>query len=175
MSLVKNLLRSSAIAWILVVGTTTTMVSATPVLSFFTVATGYQEGHTGVATSTTATLVTQFAPGFAYLDYTLNVFQGVKVTQSHLHCGVAGVEGPIVAFLFGPNMAGVNVKRGRLASGRLQNANIINTTDFAKIPGCGVTITNIVSLYNAIKQGLIYVNVHTVAHPAGEVRGQLFE
>jgi hypothetical protein len=145
-----------------------------PGLRFATVATGEQQGHEGVKTNTNATLVTEFDRGFTYAAYSLEVFHGVRVTQAHYHCAAAGLDGPIVAFLYGFNPKGVNIT-GRLKASAIRNADIRNATDFATTPGCGVTINNIASLYAAIKQGLIYVNVHTVANPNGEVRGQIYD
>jgi CHRD domain len=34
-------------------------------------------------------------------EYTLRVDSGVRVTQSHFHCGPAGVNGPVIVFLAG--------------------------------------------------------------------------
>ena len=79
-----------------------------------------------------------------------------------------------MAILFGLVPGGVNVN-GKLSRGRLRNSDILgNVTDFKNTPLCGVTINNIASLFFAIRKGLIYLNVHTVANPDGKVRGQLF-
>lgn len=160
-----------ALLWLLVLSVE--LVAAD--YSFTTFATGDQLGHSVGVTKTTATLVTTFDEGFSYAQYYLNVKDGVNITQAHYHCAAAGESGPIVAFLFGFVPGGVNIKNGKLASGRLHNSDILSdTTDFQNTTGCGVTIVNIASLYAAILKGLIYVNVHTVANPAGEVRGQVF-
>jgi hypothetical protein len=42
-------------------------------------------------------------------------------------------------------------------------ANIVN-------PACGTTL---VELAQSMKDGKTYANVHTVAHPGGEIRGQI--
>ena len=67
-----------------------------------------------------------------------------------------------MTFLFGPVAGGVDVN-GRLASGSIQAGDLIN--DLAGHP--------LEDLIVAIEDGNAYVNVHTVAHPGGEIRGQL--
>jgi hypothetical protein len=39
-------------------------------------------------------------PGFTEMRYKLQVFDGVQITQAHLHCNETGSNGPVVAFLF---------------------------------------------------------------------------
>ncbi|MDJ0944764.1 MAG: CHRD domain-containing protein [Kiloniellales bacterium] len=145
---------------------------------FKTVASGAQEIQPpgGVLTDTSATLKLDFAEDLSSLRFKLRVFDGEKITQAHLHCARAGVNGPVVAFLFnvapvgGPG--GIDVD-GLLARGRLGNLDI-EPVDFAANPNCGVAINNIASLFAAVLDGLIYLNVHAEANPAGEVRGQVF-
>ena len=88
--------------------------------------------------------------------------------MAHLHCHRAGQNGPIVAFLFGP-VGGVNVN-GELAAGTLTNVDIAVVDCVTPI---GRPVNNIPSLAFAVRDGLIYANVHTVANSGGEVRGQL--
>jgi hypothetical protein len=140
-------------------------VNSAPVLKITTFASGSQDG---VTSATSATLVTTFNPGFSAFTFSLDVFKGVKVTQAHFHCSPAGVSGPIIVYFYGLNPTGVNVN-GKLSSGTLGNSAILKN-----VTGCPVTITNIASLYSAIEKGLIYLNVHTVKNPGGEVRGQVF-
>lgn len=143
--------------------------------TFTTVATGAQQGHDGVQTTTTATLVTTFDEGMDFLQYTLSVKNGVNITQAHYHCAAAGENGPVVAFLFGFVANGVSVRSGKLSSGRLHNSDILSdVTDFKNTTVCGITIVNIASLYEAILQRRIYLNVHTILYPGGEVRGQVY-
>ncbi len=61
-----------------------------------------------------------------------------------------------------------------MAEGTLTNADI---TDVGAdcVPAIGRPVNNIASLAFAARDGLIYANVHTVANPPGEIRGQLLE
>ena len=125
----------------------------------------------GVFTDTTGKLRLNFDRGLSEADFRLRVNDGIDVTQAHFHCARAGANGPVVVFLFGFIAGGVDVD-GRLSKGTLTNA------DFLGADCTGTTgrpINNIASLAFAARDGLIYVNVHTVANPAGEVRGQLLE
>ncbi|MGH8658225.1 MAG: CHRD domain-containing protein [Gammaproteobacteria bacterium] len=130
----------------------------------------------GVTTETTGRFRIKFDSALTKAEFRLRVGDGVKVTQAHLHCAPAGVNGPVVAFLFNvapvPGPGGVDVD-GLLAEGELTNADVVPDVDFASDPACGKTIDNIASLRAAMLQGCIYVNVHTEANPAGEVRGQV--
>jgi hypothetical protein len=125
----------------------------------------------GVLTDTTGQFHVQFDAGFTSAFFRLNVERGVGITQAHLHCAPAGVNGPITVFLFGLVPApGVDVN-GFLSQGTLTNANFVAGVDCT--PTCGRPVDNIASLHAAILDGCIYANVHSTAHPAGVVRGQV--
>ena len=127
----------------------------------------------GVVSNTTGEIKVEFDEALTQAEFELKVFDGVDVTQAHFHCAPAGVNGPVVAFLF-PSMPpadpGVDVD-GELAKRTLTNANILPRI-------CGPheePVNNIASLFSEMQAGRIYVNVHTVANTGGEVRGQLLE
>jgi glucose/arabinose dehydrogenase len=85
-------------------------------------------------------------------------------TQAHIHLGADGQNGPVVAFLFGFVPGGVDFEAGDVISeGTLTDANIIAR------PGFTPTVANFVE---RMRQGRTYTNLHTVAFPGGEVRGQ---
>jgi glucose/arabinose dehydrogenase len=87
------------------------------------------------------------------------------VTQAHIHLGGRRQNGPVVAFLFGFIPEGVDFQAGDLiASGTLSDSNVIAR------PGFVPSISNLVS---RMRQGRTYANVHTIAFPGGEVRGQI--
>jgi hypothetical protein len=103
------------------------------------------------------------------LRFKLNVARIEGLTQAHIHCGPAGVNGPVTVFLFGFEPAGVTVN-GRLATGRITDAEVIPLSDSAACPG---GISDLRDLIARTRAGLTYVNVHTLANPGGEIRGQL--
>ena len=114
------------------------------------------------------------------VDFSVRVTNGVGITQVHLHCGAAGVNGPVVVFLFGLVDNPVNMDGGTLAEGTLTADDILSdenndeVNDFEINPACGLAINTVASLLAAIRQDKIYANLHTVANPPGELRGQVF-
>ena len=96
-------------------------------------------------------------------EYTLRVESGVRVTQSHFHCGAAGVNGPVIVFLAGFRAEGWDVDGKWVSNATITDANVIN-------PACGTTLA---AIFAQARNGNVYVNVHSVAHPGGVVRGQL--
>jgi hypothetical protein len=103
------------------------------------------------------------------LDFKLNVANIQDVTQAHIHCGGPDVNGPVVAFLYGLNPAGVT-QNGRLSEGTITEANVIPRPDSAACPGGIATFDDMIE---AMQTGGAYVNVHTIALPPGEIRGHL--
>jgi hypothetical protein len=103
------------------------------------------------------------------LSYRLLVANIDGVTQAHLHCGAAGVNGPVVAFLFGPDVDGTTVN-GVLAAGTLTAADVIPRPDS---PACPGGVANFHEMLDRIESGEVYVNVHTLEWSGGEIRGQL--
>jgi hypothetical protein len=95
------------------------------------------------------------------LHYRLIVANIENVTQAHIHMAPAGVNGPVVAFLFGP-VAGVS-DSGVIAEGDITAADLTG-------PLAGEPLS---ALVESIQAGNAYVNVHTVAIPSGEIRGQI--
>ncbi len=111
-----------------------------------------------VATATFGQARFEFSDDLSMLDYELDVFNGNDITQAHIHMAPAGVNGPVIAFLFGFAPGGVDID-GLLAAGTLTAGNLLNPPTMAEVA-------------QAFSDGNVYVNVHSVANPAGEVRGQ---
>lgn len=122
----------------------------------------------------------------------LSIHHGVKVNQVHFHCAKAGQNGPVVAWFFDQDKQALGEPtdfNGLAFEGYLTNDDMFegifcggakipaadpNDPDKADIQIGGVLVNNIAALYQAMKEGLIYLNVHTVANGPGEVRGQIF-
>jgi hypothetical protein len=103
------------------------------------------------------------------IDFKLIVTNIEGVTQSHIHCGTPGVNGPIVVFLYGFNAAGV-APHGVLNEGTITDANVIARPDSLACPGGVADLDDVIDKLN---NGGAYVNVHTLTFPGGEIRGDV--
>lgn len=99
------------------------------------------------------------------LSYELRATAPIQdATQAHIHLGAHRQNGPVVLFLFGLT-APTDFRPGDLiAAGTVDDADVIAR------PGFTPTIANLVE---RIRQGRAYANLHTVAFPGGEIRGQV--
>ena len=114
------------------------------------------------AVTTTSTGTARFTVDGTELDYTLDVQNVTGAIAAHIHRGAVGANGPPIVFLFAQAAPGVNVTAGSLAAGSVDAADMIVSA--------GVSYDSMLTL---IRGGNAYVNVHTVARPAGEIRGQV--
>ncbi|WP_160133666.1 ferritin-like domain-containing protein [Halococcus salsus] len=95
------------------------------------------------------------------LRYDLSVMNIEDVTAAHFHLGGSEENGPVVAFLYGPNEDGTS-EDGQIASGTITESDLVGPLE-------GKTVSDLQSMAD---EGL-YVNVHTTANPDGEIRGQV--
>lgn len=103
------------------------------------------------------------------LSFRLIVADLEGTTQAHIHCGAADQNGPVVVFLFGLEPGGVDVN-GVLSGGDITDADVIERPDSAACPG---GVANLADVVEKMSSGGAYVNVHTLANPGGEIRGQI--
>ena len=100
------------------------------------------------------------------LAYSLMVANIEDVTQAHIHLAPPGSPGPVVAWLY-PSAPPAKLIPGRsegvLGEGVIADANVVGP-----LAGQGVA-----ALIATIQAGNAYANVHTVAYPPGEIRGQV--
>ena len=96
-------------------------------------------------------------------EFSLTVNDGVRVQQSHIHCGQPGENGPVIVFLAGFHALGWDVDGQWVSNATFTDDNMMNRTS-----PCGATLGELIQ---AMRDGNTYANVHTVANPGGEVRG----
>lgn len=98
------------------------------------------------------------------IEYQLNIdpLPVSTVTSAHIHVGAAGSNGPIIFSLYS---SGFGVPFTGLINGAL--------TAFNLQPQPASGISSFTDAIHAILSGDAYVNVHTTAYPAGEIRGQI--
>lgn len=94
------------------------------------------------------------------IEHRLIVSNAREIVAAHIHCGALGENGPVGVTLFEGGPVTVN---GTLTHGPILAPDIGN--------GCGWR--NVGDIVAAAVGGNAYVNVHTTAHPGGEIRGQL--
>lgn len=92
--------------------------------------------------------------------YTLTVNGLADVTGAHIHNGGRGDTGPVLVPLFGPENP-VSNPHGQIVSGTFTAKDVH-----------GIAFD---ALLQKMASGGVYVNVHSSAHPAGEIRGQIHE
>ena len=110
------------------------------------------EGEQAVPTVTTAASGTAsmflFLGQGAFLNYTITV-QGLSITSAHFHGAPLGESGPILKAI---DFTGNSIK------GHWSYTDSIALTD---------------SIITELLAGNIYINIHTMANPTGEIRGQI--
>lgn len=97
-----------------------------------------------------------FVPGAG--SYVVHVERLEAVTGIHLHCGARGFSGPVGVTLFRGDPVTRRVFQGRVVEPDAENA-------------CGWA--DLSSVVPALWSGGAYIDVHTAAHPEGELRGQI--
>jgi hypothetical protein len=131
----------------------------TPQRTFFVHLNGAQEVPP-VDTPVKAEAIFHFSKGFSRVKYELRLerlceIDIADITAAHLHRALAGANGPVVVDLY-PNGPAEVVK------GTIRAADLVGG------------LVTIAQLYQLIRDGEIYVNVHSTDHPDGLIRGQVF-
>ncbi|WP_067727470.1 CHRD domain-containing protein [Oceanobacillus damuensis] len=85
-----------------------------------------------------------------------------NMTQAHIHAGSRNINGPIVAFLFGP-LNQVSHYTDKVIEGYITAKDLVG-------PLKGKSIRELIDLMSSRKA---YVNVHTALYPDGEIPGKI--
>jgi hypothetical protein len=121
-----------------------------------------------VVTDATSRIRARFNKAFTEVSVDLRIDDLVgSLTGAHFHCGKPGMNGPVAFGLMNPDRLTVDGNRIR---GKLTNADFSGADC---VPVIGRPVNNIVALAFAIKEGLVYVNVHSTFVGSGEIRGQM--
>jgi hypothetical protein len=119
-----------------------------------------------VETRATGQAVFRLSRDGTELDYRLIVANIQDVMMAHIHLAPPDANGPVVAWLY-PDGPPPQLLAGRssgvLAVGTIQAADLVGPLEGASLE----------ELTDALRAGNAYVNVHTSAYPAGEIRGQI--
>ena len=100
------------------------------------------------------------------LHFEMMVASLEDVTMAHIHLAPAGENGPPVVWLYPsrPPMLMIGGEtNGLLSQGTITENDLVG-------PLTGGTLEDLLA---EMLMGRTYVNVHTIEHPAGEIRGQI--
>jgi hypothetical protein len=147
------------------------LISASPssaqVVNMVATLTGGEEttataGVLGIITGAVGTATVAVDATNQEIAVTLNLFNfATGTTAGHIHVSPRGVAGPVVI--------NFPIPTGR--TGDLPLTFRVGVAAFAPQPAIG--IATMADAIQAIVGGNAYVNIHTSAFPAGEIRGQL--
>ena len=97
------------------------------------------------------------------------------VTQAHIHVGATKITGGVAIF-FCSNLGGAPAGTPACPNDATNSGTVTHTVGAADVIGPtvqGVAVGDFTSVVRAIASSVGYANVHTTAHPAGEIRGQI--
>lgn len=121
------------------------------------------EGQNEVPPVTTDAIGTAtFTVNGSTVRYTIDVEDITGVTGAHIHPGAPGENGPVAVPLY-QNPDGTDTVNGTLVESFFTGDDIIRANADISLD----------SLLVLMRSDSAYVNVHTLANPAGEIRGQV--
>ena len=133
---------------------------------------GYEEvpAISTVATGTFEAKIAETATG-PVIEYEL-AYSGIPTTVlfAHIHLGQFSANGGVSAFLCG---GGDKPPCPATSTGETPVTGTIDAADVIGPAGQGIAAGEIQELIDAMVFGVTYANVHSVAHPGGEIRGQI--
>jgi hypothetical protein len=116
-------------------------------------------------TEAKAKLQLHFTKDLSTIEFEIEIKHVQDVVSVHLHIDPPGEVGEIAVELYS-KILDINVKNNPLAprciKGRVTNADLL------------LQLVTVVQLYQYIREGKLYCDVHTVTNPLGLLRGQIF-
>jgi hypothetical protein len=139
---------------------------------------GYQETPQTINSGGSGSFVAKISEDGTSIDYEIS-YGGLSSTvlQSHIHFGRPATSGGIVLFLC-TNLGNAPSTVPTPQACPAQPATITGTLTAANVialAGQGIDsgAAGFAEMLKAIRAGAAYVNVHTMLHPTGEIRGRL--
>jgi hypothetical protein len=132
-------------------------------------------GENQVPTVVTTDMVGMFSANATSksIKWKLEIFDAVNVTMAHIHLGNSSTNGPPIVYLVPGGNAAKNSTLPMLTPPRSGSNLVFSGTFRATEVGPPLNGTTMADLMNTFMSGETYVNIHTVAYPAGEIRGQV--
>ncbi len=120
-----------------------------------------------VMTDASGRIVAMFDAAFTRVHVRLRVRGAPTADGAHFHCARPGANGPVAFGLVspGPLFFDGGVVKGMLVNDDFTGADCVGSVDRP--------VNNIAALAFAMRDGLVYINVHTLENPGGEIRGQM--
>ncbi len=138
---------------------------------------GYQETPLTINSPGTGEFKAKVRQEGTAIDYELTYRDlSSAVTQSHIHFGRPAITGGIVLFLCTNLTPPANVPTPQACPAAPASiTGTLTSADVIAVPAQGIEpgSAGFAEMLQAIQAGAAYVNVHTSAHPSGEVRGRL--
>ena len=113
-----------------------------------------------VTTTATGTSTVTINDANSTITCNVSVTNLLSPSMAHIHVGSTSQDNPVFALSLLATAPATGLFTGVLAAGTAAGSSVVGGETFA-------------TLAAAIRSGNAYINVHTVANPGGELRGQL--
>jgi len=127
---------------------------------------GFQETPT-LFSSGSGTFKATLSDDGTTLTYTLSYAGLVGAAAAHIHLGAPAIAGGVSAFLCGGGGKPACPGTSGTVTGTITAADVIGPSLQ------GIAAGNFAGLIASMRAGVTYVNIHTTAHPGGEIRGAI--
>jgi hypothetical protein len=128
---------------------------------------GFQETPLTLFSGGSGTFTATLSDDGTSLTYTLSYAGLTGAFAAHIHLGAPGTTGGVSAFLCGGGGKPTCPTSSGTVTGTITAADVIGPA------GQGLAVGNFAGLLASMRAGATYANVHTPAHPGGEIRGAI--
>jgi hypothetical protein len=91
--------------------------------------------------------------------------------SAHIHCAKFTANGPVV-YKLTDTWKPIQYDKTYIANGILVNEAVVDSNSNS---ACSFWVRNLKDMKEALDAGELYVNVHSLEHPNGEIRGQIYK